>query len=205
MFDFLTRKLVVNFGKINTEKSSELIGNKVELSLYVADKFLKKMSVRLDPQDKKRAIFEIISEGFLYFLIGARDALLQEINDKLRLGIDIEDVKLMTIMHRLQNLQTTNTNVWKVFELLHNCTMPITIPLLIDRSKTWLWEINYLRNQIGHRSIISKSVAVMIGSASTPRVSMIIYGDIRENDPIRYFKDCYEKFIKLKEDVRKLL
>lgn len=203
MFDFLKRKLVVNFGKIDAKKSSELIRNKVELSLYVANKFLKKMSVGLE-QDEKRAIFEIIAEGFLYFIIGARDALLQEINDKLKLGLDVDRVELKTVIHRLRNLQTTNPTLWRVLDLLQNCTMSITIPSLTDRSKTWLWEINYLRNQIGHRSIISKAVAVMVGSTAPPNVSMIIYGNIRENDPIRYFNDCYGKFIKLKDDVRNL-
>jgi hypothetical protein len=40
----------------------------------------------------------MMTEGFLYFIIGARDALLQKINKSFNLGLDEDEVDFRTIL-----------------------------------------------------------------------------------------------------------
>ena len=96
-----------------------------------------------------------------------------------------------------------------------------------DRSKSWLWEINDLRNRIAHRSITSQAIAVVVGGSTNTKLivaeltaSPIIRHNqtshevpipnpkpesIFESNPKLYFENCYNKFEKLKTDVRNLL
>ena len=158
-----------------------------------------------------RLEFEIMSEGFLFFFIGARDALLQKINEKFSLGLDTDDVELSRILGGL-NKNDTKQNM--VHQLLNDSTQP---PRRIidgwERNRTWLWEINHLRNRIARQSIISSAVSVVVGSNSDPKADMIIYTQggrfqhdpIKESNPKDYFEDCLKKFETLKTNVIQLL
>ena len=79
---FGKKSLEVKFGNFSKEEASSLVNNKTELSLLLSRKFLEKIPNKMNPTTAKnnRLEFEIMSEGFLFFFIGARDALLQKIN-----------------------------------------------------------------------------------------------------------------------------
>lgn len=199
---FFKHNLKIIFGNFTNE--NHLLSQKTTLSLLVAEKFLEKIHNEMKPTDTNRVEFEIASEGFLFFFIGARDALLQEINQKLKLGLEPKNIKLSKIKYRLQNIQTNNGNVWTCYCLLDECTQePITYPN-IDRTRSWLWEMNYIRNQIAHRSIVSKHINVIIGAGSGINVSMSITDNIKESHPYDYFYSNYNKFLKLYEEIKKL-
>jgi hypothetical protein len=199
---FFKHDLKINFGTFTNK--NHLLSQKTTLSLLVAEKFLEKIHNEMQSTDTNRVEFEIASEGFLYFIIGAKDALLQEINQKLKLGLESKDITLSKIKHRLQNIQTNNGNVWICYCLLDECTQePIIYPNL-DRTRSWLWEINHIRNQIAHRSIVSKHINVMVGAGSGNNVSMSITDNIKESDPYDYFYSNYNKFLKLYEEIKKL-
>lgn len=203
----------MNFGRFSKEKASELIGNKLELSLLMAEKFLLNVPEKMNPTtaNYNRLEFEMMAEGVLYFIIGARDALLQKINKNLSLGLDEDNVDLFAVLGKLDKTDTIQKDVHR---LLNDCTQP---PQRGSsgwiRDKSWLWEINHIRNRIGHISILSSAVSVSVGSGQDPQASMIIYTPKKyfQNDPIKeaksneYFTQCYKKFVELKEAINKLL
>jgi len=165
----------------------------------------------MDPTGKSnnRLEFEMMTEGFLFFFIGARDALLQKINEKLQLGLDEDEVGLSKILTHLdQNI----SNQKNIYDLLHNITQPPKkLQVGWKRSKSWLWEINHLRNRIAHTDIVKG--AIVAGPGLATKQSMIIYDQHRnhELDPIKepkpkiYFKECIKKFEKLNAQIEKLL
>lgn len=210
---FGKKSLKVIFGNFSKEQASQLVSNKIELSILLSKNFLEKIPDKMNPTSTKnnRLEFEIMSEGFLFFFIGARDALLQKINEKFTLGLDIDDVELSRI---LGGLDKNNTTQETVHQLLNDATqLPRHTVNGWERNHTWLWEINHLRNRIAHQSIISSAVSVVVGSSSDPKADMIIYtqGERFQHDPVKeskpkdYFKDCMKKFEKLKTDVEKLM
>lgn len=207
LFSKKEKEIIVNFGK----PSRELVSNKLELSLLMAEKFLTNIPDKINPSTDRynRVEFEMMTEGFLYFIIGARDALLQKINKSFNLGLDEDEVDFRTILGRLD---TDTSPQSKVRALLNDCSQtPTRITDDWNRSKSWLWEINHLRNRIGHISILRNAISVTVGSTEEPKAKLIIYTpknsghSLEEKDPKEYFIGCRTKFVQLKDDIINLL
>jgi hypothetical protein len=97
-----------------------------------------------------RVIWEINIECLLAHLVGAVDALLVRINDKLNLGLNIKNVNSGP-----KNLATINNklNGQGKGRLLQDLNLAI-------KEKCWLWTLRDVRNQGLHRSLINIHVAV---------------------------------------------
>ena len=208
---FSSKSIKLDFGKFTKTEQQSLVRNKLSLSLLMSRKFLVKIPERMDPTGKSnnRLEFEMMTEGLLFFFIGARDALLQKINEKLQLGLDEDEVELSKILTCLdQNI----SNQKNIYDLLHNITQP---PKKLqkgwERSKSWLWEINHIRNRIAHTGIIKG--AIVAGPGLATKQSMIIYDQhgnyeldpIKEPKPKIYFEECIKKFEKLNTQIEQLL
>lgn len=201
----LYNDLTIDFGIISNENISDGITEKIDTSLFVAKKFLEKIPSVILPKEKNRRYFEITSEGFLYFIIGARDALLQKINYAQFFNpIPDSKVTLESIKRKL-NENKGNDRLAKVLQLLENCTQePIKLSPKIgdtDRSKSWLLELNNMRNQISHKGILYIAIE---NEWDTP-AKLLVSDDVRPDNPYEYFSDCYKKFIELDNNITELL
>lgn len=210
---FGKKKIAVDFGSFSKERSKELIANKISLSLLMSEKFLNHIPEKMDPTEAKnnRLEFEMMSEGFLYFIIGARDALLQKINKDLQLKLDEDKVRLDTILEKLDKTDQTQKLIYK---LLNDATqLPRRNDTVWDRSKSWLWELNYIRNRIGHRNILSSALVVVAGAGESISASLIVYqprednpnNQIKEAKPKEYYTKGFEKFSELKNKIDELI
>ena len=211
LFDSKVEKeIVVNFGKFSKEQARKLIGNKLELSLLMAEKFLTSIPEKINNTTERsnRLEFEMMSEGFLYFMIGARDALLQQINKTFVLGLDEDEVDLSSVLGKLDR---TILSQQSVRSMLNDCTQtPLREIDGWNRNRSWLWEINHLRNRIGHISILRSAISVQVGSTEDPKASLIIYTpknghSLEEKKPKEYFTECIQKFVDLKDNIASLL
>ncbi len=84
----------VDFGTFSEHDAQTLLSDKVVLSLTIAKKFLDYIPNNFPNNSVNRLDFEILTEGFLVFMIAARDGLLQEINKKLSIPFNEGRVNL---------------------------------------------------------------------------------------------------------------
>ena len=121
-----------------------VIHKRVQFKLWAAKYFLSKL-VKLEkdsgsiayPSVKEEA--DLYLDAFLYEVIGAFDTLLQEINIAFECNLDIEDVKMDTVIPKMPNGS-------KVLEKLGR---------LNGDSNGWFWKLREYRNHSAHRSVIS--------------------------------------------------
>lgn len=104
---------------------------------------------------------------FFAQIIGAKDALLIQINDKLNLGLPIDEVKLDQINNKLNLINKGN--------LLDEVNK-------IKEKDSWLRSLNELRNHSMHRKMLNKQVEVGLyenvntntSSSSKPEVYFLV-------------------------------
>lgn len=193
--------LVIDFGNLSEHQLWTTSEGRIDILLSVTNSFLEKIPTILLPEGKNRVLFEVVSNGFLFFIIGARDELLQKINRHLRLIPSENEVTLYNIKQELLKNKETK-NFMQIYELLNNCSQePYRRSNYvgdIERSKSWLWELNNLRVRITHDGILFlKSESHTIAQFLT----LCITNDIEEKNPYQYFKSCYEKFLELKKGI----
>ena len=85
---------------------------------------------------------------FLANIIGAKDSLLVQINQKLGLGLPIEEAKISNLNPKLKAIN-------KGFLLTELNT-------LCSQTDSWLWLLNELRNHSLHRAMINKRASVQV-------------------------------------------
>lgn len=224
----------VDFGTFSDQDARKYLGDKVELSLFIAKKFLEKIPNNFPNDSKQRIEVEIMTEGFLLFMIAARDGLLQEINKKLSTPLSESQVNLRGNTFQNQLSTDPDSKFTQIWNLISDCIQQPSKVILPsspefwdwDRTKSWLWEINTLRNRIAHRSINGQQIIPGVKDLTTkliiaelsprpivrlnnktetvpitnPRVETIHVEDIKE-----YFEERFAKFEKLKSDIRNLL
>ena len=225
----------IDFGTFSQSDASILINDKTELSLLIAEKFLSNIPSRITENNSIPNLeFEIASEGFLLFMISARDSILQEINNKLNLGFAEDQVSLKCILEKLASRRYRNdARCQSILKLLQGCVSepekvidPSDIRISTwDRTNSWLWEIEEMRNKIGHRSIINRQII----SGQTAETKMIVceiskqpiirtsgtttivpipnpkIERLLEDNPSLYFASCHHKLVMLKKEVRGVL
>jgi len=176
------KKMKIEFNDLK-ESAKTLDKDRTELLLYVAKKFLEQIPDHApsdDPYEKTQ--FAISAEGFLYFIIGARDSLLQEINDNLsQPKLATHKVGLNPKIHS-NFLQKLSHEKPKIKEMLDNCMKePDTIinpthnPPIWNRSKSWLWEITEARNTIAHKTNLGRALVAIGGISVTARRALVCY------------------------------
>lgn len=224
----------IDFGKISDEEGKEFLADKVKLSLYVAKIFLEKIPSNCPNKSGARTEFEILVEGYLLFIISARDGMLQQINRKLEFPLQENKVKLNDEFKE-KLLSDKNLKFKDIWNLIQNCTQePEKIVLgnnpefwEWDRTKSWLWEINKMRNHIAHNSITGQNIVAFAGGGINTKMRICTLSkkpmiriknrtctvliknvkeeEIKEIDPRKYFTECYENFVCLKNKINELL
>ncbi|MGB9003573.1 MAG: hypothetical protein WCC52_07200 [Nitrosotalea sp.] len=226
----------VNLSVSSDHEGQRLLSDKVELSLYAASKYLEKVSSVFPNNSAQRAEFELIVEGFLLYMIAARDGILQKINSKLSSPLAERRVELND-MFKQQLHSDPNSKFQIILNMIEDCTQEPEKVISAsnihywywDRTKSWLWEINRMRNRIAHNRILGQQIAVVVGNNSgmvtklivdvikkqpivkvgtkTSRVPITTPKEetITENDIKKYLTECYSKLDMLKNDINRLL
>lgn len=225
----------IDFGSFTQSQASLYLNDKAELSLYIAKKFLKQIPSNFPNNSIQRMDVEIAVEGLVIFLIAARDGLLQQTNSKLSNPLKGNQVNLRGNKFRNQLKSDPDTKFSKIWDLIENSTQePEKVILTLtpefwewDRSKSWLWEINELRNRTIHSSITSQHISAVAGGGISTKMNIVSLTKhpiiklnnktcsvlisnpkedyIQEEDLKRYFDDCYDKLVILKDNIKNLL
>jgi hypothetical protein len=138
------------FPAISEQDARELVQDRIKFKLYTAEhhlnnlKYLEKSGGSMPSSFQSRVQWEMEIDHLLAQLIGAKDALLVLINDRLGLGLDIKEIDLGRITNRLNSI--------------NKGTLVANLNKLACQSGSWLWILNDLRNQSMHRGIINIKV-----------------------------------------------
>jgi len=225
----------VDFGTYSQQDAQGFLSDKVNLSQNMAKKFLNSIPNNFPNNSVNRLDFEILAEGFLVFMISARDGLFQEINKKISNPLRERRVNLLgnTFQNRLTSEPDPKFGqIWNLISKSIQQPEKVILTQNIefwewDRSRSWLWEINDLRNRTSHRNILSQAIVAFAGGSSNTKLivaeitskPVIRHNQtshevpitnpksepIFEDDPKSYFEGCFDKFEKLKTDIRNLL
>jgi hypothetical protein len=192
--------------------SYDPLNNRVDFKLHGARTHLLNLK-RLESIDGTldsssiRLQAEMEIDEILYYLVGVKDALLQEINSELNLGLTLEDVKEETI----------NKEVEKKKGVTAKEDLMMSINKMQTNKEHPLGRINELHNHSKHRRMIGFDIAVVAESNEIIKPSLIIPVTSKGNQngkgmrngkgtripAIDYLEDSYKKIEKLKEIVRK--
>ena len=93
---------------------------------------------------------EMEIDEILYYMIGVKDALLQEINSELQLGLILKDVKLETVNEQLNQKRPEARDVTKEI-----CNM-------VSNEGNPLWLVNELHNYSKHRAMIGMAIVFQV-------------------------------------------
>jgi len=148
---FLCTAWLVVPSKLTNDNEQILLTDRVGFKLYAAAQHLNKLKEinRIHGNiNKLRLQSEIEIDCFLAHIIGAKDALLVEINNKLNLGIPIECIDLKTV-----NGELKNRNKVGLLEDLNKIT---------SNHNSWFWFLNEIRNHFLHRERLPRQVRVNI-------------------------------------------
>ena len=137
--------------------ADELIINRIKFKFYAAEKHLSHLkdleaNGETIAKNESRVKYEIEMEDLLSHLIGALDALLVRINDKLGLGIPLKDVKFGTVSEKLDSI--SRQDVLQQWAKLRD-------PLIYPKG-SWLTFLTEIRNVGTHRTIVNKRIAVSL-------------------------------------------
>jgi hypothetical protein len=156
-----------NSNKIETE----LLSDRPNFKLYAAEQHmnnLKDIEKRYGTiMGKGRIYAEMEIDCFFAQIMGAKDSLLVQINEKLKLGLPIDMVELGLINNKLNSINKGN-----LLEGLNKIT----------QKDSWLWLLNELRNHSMHRKMLNKQVKVGLyenvntntSSSSKPEVYFLV-------------------------------
>jgi hypothetical protein len=111
---------------------------------------------------------------FLAHIIGAKDALLVEINNRLNLGIPIEDIELETV-----NNELNKRNKDGLLKHLNN---------IASDPNSWFWFLNEIRNHFLHRDRLPRHVSINTfenvnnnTSSSNQSIHFVEYSRVKDN------------------------
>lgn len=170
---------------------AELLGDRIKFKFHAAEKQLEKLkeynkTETMGETSEIRVRWEIEIECLLNHLIGAKDALLARINDKLNLNLPDEDVKLNMI-----NSELTKIGKSQLLQELNN---------LSSDPNNWYWKLNKARNRGTHGPIfnlqMSRSINenVNTGTTTTSSSDSFLFDP---RDIVSYLQDSIEDMKKL--------
>jgi hypothetical protein len=100
---------------------------------------------------------EIEIDEFFYQLVSAKDALLREINKKLRLGISLKDVDGGEVNSRLKLI--SREHIMAEINQMNN-------------KDNWLWLVNEFHNISKHRELIGKDIVAVVPPGKITKVAL---------------------------------
>jgi Cthe_2314-like HEPN len=183
---------------------AELLNDRVRFKLIAASRHLNELKEikRVHGNiNKLRLQSEMEMDCFLAHIIGAKDALLVEINNKLNLHIPIEKIELKTVNKKLKR-----RNKEELLKYLNKIS---------SNPKSWFWLLNEIRNHFLHRERIPRHVSVNIfenvnenTSSSTQSIHFVEISRIKDNPFIKkpiisFLEESLERMTKLVENIRK--
>jgi hypothetical protein len=192
-----------HYPKLEDNEVSKLLGDRIQFKLWSAKKHLDKLVKIENNYGGLMGTNRIYAEDELdcYFaqIIGARDALLMFINEKLGLNLSEQNVTLRTIRQKLDN--KNERNIIKKLDDLDN------------NKGSWYSILNELRNKSIHRSILNKKAAVNISentnnntSSSTVKNYLLLPPDYKnpmDKEITLFLSECIEGMQKLIESIKK--
>jgi len=178
---------------------SVLLHNRIEFKLYAASYYLDKiMRFKKDHagihDDMKSVHMEIAIDGFLAQLYGAIDSLFILINEKLNLGLSLEQVNSGSVKDKLDSIgKQSLISEWDDAR----------------QSGNWLAELSEFRHQITHRERLRMmreyepwtDEAVHYVSNKQREISLNP-SDYMSVDMIKYFDESFENVQRLIETIR---
>ena len=151
-----------HYPKLEDNEVSKLLGDRIQFKLWSAKKHLDKLIKIENNYGGLMGTNRIYAEDELdyYFaqIIGARDALLMLINEKLNLKLSEKDVELGSINSELKKKGKKQ----KIMKRLNKLSSDTT---------SWYWILNELRNKSIHRSILRKQAAPSISANTNDKTS----------------------------------
>ena len=169
--DIFQNMVNIHFTDVSTKRNFMLFHERVQFKLDAARYFLKK----LKELDKKagslvnsgisRFDVELNLDAFLYEVIGAFDAQLQEINVAFQLPLGERDVCTQSIINSLPNNSQRKGKIAQI----HGDT------------QGWFWQLREYRNHSAHRRIIGFSTTVQVGSGTGERAVYLFKDPLNPN------------------------
>lgn len=192
-----------HYPKLEDNEVSKLLGDRIQFKLWSAKKHLDKLVKIENNYGGLMGTNRIYAEDELdcYFaqLIGARDALLMLINEKLCLNLSDKGIYVYSITQKL-----AGKNKKDILKELND---------LNDDHTSWYWILNELRNKSIHRSILNKKVAAHISeninnntSSSTVKNYFLLppdYKNSMDKEITIFLYDSISKMRKLIENIKK--
>jgi hypothetical protein len=136
---------------LTSKEEEELLKDRVRFKLHAAAEHLNKLK-EIDHKhgniNNLRVQSEMEIDCFLAHIIGAKDALLVEVNNKLNLGMPIQVVELETVNKELKKRNKAG--------LLKDLNKISSDP------NSWFWRLNEIRNHFLHRDRIPRHVSISI-------------------------------------------
>ena len=192
-----------HYSILEDNEVSKLLEDRIEFKLWSAKKHLDKLVKIESKYGGIMGINRIYAEDELdcYFaqIIGARDALLMLINEKLHLKLLEKDVNVESIKKELTKIK--KQNILKELDVLSH-----------DKT-SWYWILKELRNRSIHKSILNKEAEASNFenindnmSSSTVKNRLLLppeYKDSMKKETIVFLSDCLEEMRKLIENIKK--
>ena len=144
---------------------------------------------------------ELATDCFLAEIIGVMDSLLQEINDKMDLGVPREKVNEITVNKALRDITKLNKKQRK----------NILRDIWDIKNRNWLWLLKQYRNMAVHRSPLSFSTIFSQNMAEGIRFERIMLQpvegdpDPREHEVISYLSNSLKKMRKMAKSIEENL
>lgn len=173
---------------------------KLECSNYILEQVRKLEKPKALTPDY-RFMVELATDCFLAEIIGVMDSLLQEINDKMDLGVPREKVNEITVNKALRDRKKLNKKQRK----------NILQDIWDIKNRNWLWLLKQYRNMAVHRSPLSFLPTYSLNKAEGIRFKSIMLQpvkgapDPREQEVIRYLSNSLKKMRKMAKSIEENL
>lgn len=154
-----------------TNSENQLLSDRVNFKLFAAEQHLNTLR-EIEKNyggimGNRRVYAEMEIDCFFAQIIGAKDSLLVQINEKLGLGLPIEEAKIQNLNPKLKSINQRDLLIE-----LNTLSQP----------GNWLWLLNELRNHSLHREMLRKRAVVNIrenintdnSSSSKPEVYLLV-------------------------------
>ena len=189
---------------MTTDDEQILLADRVRFKLYAATQHLNKLkeiNCKHGNINKLRLQSEMEIDCFLAHIIGAKDALLFEINNRMNLGISTEFINLETV-----NNELNNRNKAGLLEHLNK---------IASNPNSWFWFLNEIRNHFLHRERIPRQVRVGIfenvnnnTTSSNQSIHFVETSRIKNNpflqkDIVMFLEESLDRMTNLVKNIRK--
>jgi hypothetical protein len=185
---------------VSSSSSYDPLNNRVDFKLHGARTHLHNLK-RLHSFDESsmlsynRLQAEMEIDEILYYLVGVKDALLQEINHRFNLGLGLRKVEIDTVNEQLKQ---------KYGDIVAKDIL-IEIRRMTSSRDDSLWLINECHNYSKHREMLGMAITMVIGGPTNislidPRTGQGMRRDDRtQKPPVEYLEESYMEIEELQK------